>query len=287
MLALIGVALLMNTMSGGLVLTMLPFLLPIPFMLYTREYGITLGFAVLFSALILGILLTPIEYALITVMYGLIGVVYGEGLKRDLNDKQLFFITFSLTLIIYFITTILFGALFGYNVLSEIDEVTKITMGAMPGNPQLSVSRIRDVAFMVVLLMYVFQAVLEAYVIGTLSHIISLYLKKPTPRKVKLIDLEYPPLLGVLSAFFFLSMLYVNKHPEYESIKLITGFLGITGYAYLTYLGLLFFRKDKRFSKWRLYSIIIFIFTMAIYSPIHMGIGLFSSLSNTWRKPHE
>lgn len=284
MLALYGIVMTLDTMSAGFLLTTIPFLIPIPFIFYTREYGFKAGLTVAFSALILGILLAPIHQVILAIVYVLIGVVYGWGVRKDFNDKVLIFITFGFVLIITLITVILLGQLFGYNILSEMKLITELAKEILGESSSQITPSLFSFIFMISL---VLQSMLEAYVIHMLSLILFLYLKKKPVRRVKLVNIKYPQILGLISAGLFLLMLYFNYQPLNPEVQLAITFIGSVGYAYLAYLGLLFFYKDKRFNKWSIYSIILFIFTLSFYTPVHLVIGLFTSLSGVWRKTDE
>ena len=284
MLALYGIVMAMDTMSAGFLLSTIPFLLPIPFVLYTREYGLSAGLTVATSAFILGFFLAPFYQVILAVMYVLIGVIYGWGINKDLNDKQLLFITFGFVLIITLVTVILMGAIFGYDLLSEIQSVIDMARSILGDQIELLDPNIFMFTFMIALLL---QSILEAYVIHMLSTIVFLYMKKKPARKVKLRDINYPASLSILSALALLLMMYVNNQEILQDYQLIISFIGTIGFMYLSYLGLLFFYKDKRFNKWAIYSIIIFILTISFYAPIHLAIGLFTSLSGVWRNSDE
>lgn len=286
MLAILGITMLANTMTAGLVMATIPFFVPIPFILYTREYSFKAGFVLLASTFILGITLAPIEQVILVVLYGLIGVVYGEGVRRNFSDKVLLIVTFLLTIVIYFVTIVAFSALFGYDLNSMINETLKLAKQFLPSAGYSEASLFNMVVY-ISFLGIILQGVLEAFVIHMLTTILFLYLKKPAVRKVRLRDVEYPSSVGIISAGLFVLMLYSQQNQVFSEYQMIINFLGTLGFFILSYLGLLFFYKSKQFSKWKVYSIIIFIFTFSFYAPLHMGIGLFTSVSGFWRKSHE
>lgn len=287
MLALIGVLLLFNTLSAGLVLGIISFVVPIPYIFYTREYGLKAGLILLFSNLVMGLVIAPIEQVVLCILYGIIGIIYGYGVFKGLNDKIIFFFTLIGTIIVYIITMILFGAIFGYDIASEIKFLVDMVNDMYGGQTGLQTSVLNNLASFTFFLFIVFQAVLEAFVIHMLATLLFMYLKKPLPKKVKFIDVQYPSYLAIGSALLFLLMIYAQNYNVYPEYQYLFKFLGSLGFAYLSYLGLLFFYKSKRFSKWKLYSIIIFILTLASYAPLHLAIGLFTSLSGFWRTPNE
>lgn len=283
MLAIVGVFLTLNTLSAGLLLAVIPFFVPIPYVFFTKEYGLKAGLVLWFSTLMLGLMITPPHFVVLTLLYGMIGIVYGEGVRRKLNDKYLFFTSFIGIIIVYLVTMFLFGAIFEFNILEQIDQVVKLvrTMSVVDSTSLTSL-----VTF-IFLLSIILQGVLEAFVIHMLCTILFLYLKHEPVRRVKLSSIQYPAYLGVISAGFMLLMFKVQDFPQLQPIQLAIKFLGALGFFYLSYLGLLAFYKNPRFYKWRVYSIIMFIFTLSIFAPIHIGIGLFTSLSGYWRDEHE
>lgn len=287
MLALVGIILTINTMSAGLALATFSFFVPIPYVFYTKEYTWKYGIVLLFATIILGIMIAPIEQVILCVLYGSLGVIYGEGVRRKLSDKVLFFMTFIGTIIVYFITIILFGTIYGYDVLKEISTTTELVRGMISNQVVVDPTLLANLVFFIFFVSLILQAALEAIVIHLLSTILFMYLKHPPVKRIKLSEVQYPYLGGVMSAALFLFMIYTQNNQVFSDYKLIIGFFGSMGFVYLAYLGLLFFSKSKRFSKWKVYSIILFIFTLSFYAPIHLGIGLFTSLSGFWRQTHE
>lgn len=283
-LALYGIVLGFDTLSAGFLITTIPFLLPIPFVLYTREFGFSSGMSVVLGAVFIGLFFAPFYQVILAIMYAIIGVVYGWGVRNDLNDKQLMFMTFGFVAIITLITTIIFGAIYGYNLIEELQDVIEISRSIVGD----AVNRISENMFMFILMFsLLLMSILEAFVIHMLSTLTFLYMKLKPARKVRFRDIQYPMWLGILSAIAFLVMMAVQSKNLFPDHRMLISFLGTTGFLYLSFLGLLYFYKNPRFNKWAIYSIMIYIFTLTFYSPIHLGIGLFTSVSGVWRKSYE
>ncbi len=283
MLAIVGVFLTLNTLSAGLLLAVIPFIVPIPYVFFTKEYGFKAGLVLWFSTLMLGLIITPPHFVVLTLLYAMIGIIYGEGVRQKLNDKLLFFVSFIGTIIVYLITMFIFGAIFEFNILDQINQTVELVRSIYV----IDSASITGLVTFIFLLSIILQGVLEAFVIHMLCTILFIYLKHEPVKRVKLSSIQYPSYLGLISAALILLMFKVDDYPALEQYQLAIKFLGALGFFYLSYLGLLAFYKNPRFYKWRVYSIIMFIFTLSIFAPIHIGIGLFTSLSGYWRDEHE
>lgn len=283
MLAIVGVFLTLNTLSAGLLLAVIPFIVPIPYVFFTKEYGFKAGLVLWFSTLMLGLIITPPHFVVLTLLYAMIGIIYGEGVRQKLNDKLLFFVSFIGTIIVYLITMFIFGAIFEFNILDQINQTVELVRSIHV----IDSASITGLVTFIFLLSIILQGVLEAFVIHMLCTILFIYLKHEPVKRVKLSSIQYPSYLGLISAALILLMFKVDDYPALEQYQLAIKFLGALGFFYLSYLGLLAFYKNPRFYKWRVYSIIMFIFTLSIFAPIHIGIGLFTSLSGYWRDEHE
>lgn len=283
MLAIVGVFLTLNTLSAGLLLAVIPFFVPIPYVFFTKEYGFKAGLVLWFSTLMLGLIITPPHFVVLTLLYAMIGIIYGEGVRQKLNDKLLFFVSFIGTIIVYLITMFIFGAIFEFNILDQINQAVELVRSMTV----IDSASITGLVTFIFLLSIILQGVLEAFVIHMLCTVLFIYLKHEPVKRVKLSSIQYPSYLGLISAALILLMFKVDEYPALEQYQLAIKFLGALGFFYLSYLGLLAFYKNPRFYKWRVYSIIMFIFTLSIFAPIHIGIGLFTSLSGYWRDEHE
>lgn len=283
MLAIVGVFLTLNTLSAGLLLAVIPFIVPIPYVFFTKEYGFKAGLVLWFSTLMLGLIITPPHFVVLTLLYAMIGIIYGEGVRQKLNDKLLFFVSFIGTIIVYLITMFIFGAIFEFNILDQINQTVELVRSIYV----IDSASITGLVTFIFLLSIILQGVLEAFVIHMLCTILFIYLKHEPVKRVKLSSIQYPSYLGLISAALILLMFKVDDYPALEQYQLAIKFLGALGFFYLSYLGLLAFYKNPRFYKWRVYSIMMFIFTLSIFAPIHIGIGLFTSLSGYWRDEHE
>lgn len=284
--AIIGVFMLLNTMTSLTLFAIFPYLIPIPFILYTKEYGYPQGIVMLVVVFILGIFLTPIEQVFLVAMYGTIGIVYGDLAKRNFSDKPIILLTFVGTIIIYAIMMFLFSSIYGFDIIGEMKQLTALVNEMMQARPELLPS-IQKMIRPIVLMSFVMSAFLEAIVIHYLVNILFLFLKiKPIP-KVKWSQVKYPQALGLLAAVMALGGLWADQNKLLKNNSEIMLFLSILGFVYLGFLGLIFFYSQEKLKRFRLYSIIVLLFTLDFYAPVHVGIGLFTSITNYWRKGHE
>lgn len=283
--AIIGVFMLLNTMTSLTLFAIFPYLIPIPFILYAKEYGYLQGIIMLVVVFIIGIFLTPIEQVFIVAMYGSIGIVYGDLAKRNFRDKPLILFTFVGTLIIYAIMMFLFSSLYGFDIVGEMTQLKALVTEMFQATPELLPS-IHKMIRPIVLFSFVSSAFLEAIVIHYFVNILFIFLKIKAIIKVKWSQVKYPQALGIIAATMALGGLWVDNNKLLANSE-IPLFLSIIGFVYLGFLGFLFFYSQEKFKRVRFYSIIVLLFTLDFYAPVHTGIGLFTSITNYWRKRHD
>ncbi len=284
--AIIGVFMLLNTMTSLTLFAILPYLIPIPFILYAKEYGYPQGIIMLFVVFVIGIFLTPIEQVFIVAMYGSIGVVYGDLAKRNLNDKPLILFTFLGTIVVYAVMMFLFSSIYGFDIVGEMNQLKALVTEMLQATPELLSTMLKMIR-PIVILSFITSAFLEAIVIHYLANILFLFLKIKPITKVKWSQVKYPQALGLLAAAMALGGTWADQNKVIKENSEILLFLSIIGFVYLGFLGFIFFYSQEKFKRFRFYSIIVLLFTLDLYAPIHIGIGLFTSVTNYWRKRND
>jgi uncharacterized protein YybS (DUF2232 family) len=123
MLAIIGVFLLLNLQSAGLLEAYLIWAIPLPIIFYLTKFGfkqgLVLALATFFLTLLTGnfITLFYIGGALV------VGLVYGYGVRSNRSNGWLILFTTILTAISLFIEMFVLAAVFGYNLLEETQMI--------------------------------------------------------------------------------------------------------------------------------------------------------------------
>lgn len=126
MAALTGLLMVLDGQSGMLIDGILFWVLPIPIIVYTVKYDVSSGFMVATAITIMAFILTLPHIAILIGFSNLIGIVYGIGVKKDLNKSWVLGLTFITTFIYYLISLVIFAGFFGYNAAAELESLTKM-----------------------------------------------------------------------------------------------------------------------------------------------------------------
>jgi uncharacterized protein YybS (DUF2232 family) len=171
MLAIVGVFLYINRVSGAMLDGVLAFVMPLPAIFYIAKYGIKQGLILSFSMAIIGLILaTPIS--LFYVMTAIVvGLVYGYGINKDKDNGWLLIWTTILTAISFFIEMVLLAKMFGYDFNTEVSTlvITLKEMGVtnLPANIETLVISIYPMAML-----------MAAFAQALITHIFSIILLK-------------------------------------------------------------------------------------------------------------
>lgn len=160
MIALIGILVLTNRYYGTLLEGFFPFVVPLPFVLYAAKYGYKDVVVVMISAILLTAILAPLTTLFIVTAGVITGVVFGCGVYYRWSSWSLLLITFCATAFSYSVTMVLFASAFGYNLNTEITEITKVLVQAkltLPGNLSIE-AFIRRVFPLAILFSALFEA---------------------------------------------------------------------------------------------------------------------------------
>lgn len=202
MVALIGVMLLINLQSAG-ILESVYWLLSFPVMVFTAQYGVKKALVPCVAALLMSIMIatpTSIFYLFVAIV---VGLSYGGGVKAGVNNGILLGVTIILDLVALVITTVILSSIFGYNPAQEVKVMrdTLSSFGQFTNTSQL--------AIMLVVITYVGSSIMEALVIHLFGHQLLKRLRiKCLPLK-SIYEVRYPKILApiclVLAIAYLLS----------------------------------------------------------------------------------
>jgi len=171
MLAIVGVFLYVNRLSGAMLDGILAFAMPLPAIFYIAKYGIKQGLILSFAMALLGLILAnPIS--LFYVMTAIVvGLVYGYGIHRDKDNGWLLIWTTIMTAISFFIEMVLLAKMFGYDFNTEVSTLitTLKEMGvtSMPDNIETLIISIYPMAML-----------MAAFAQALITHIFAIILLK-------------------------------------------------------------------------------------------------------------
>lgn len=123
MLAIIGLFLVLNMQSAGLLEVYLIWALPLPIIFYMVKYGIRNGFILATATMLLSLIVGNLITLFYVATSVIIGLTYGYGVVKNKTNGWLVFVTTLITAISLFIETYLLAAFFGYNLGAETQEI--------------------------------------------------------------------------------------------------------------------------------------------------------------------
>lgn len=194
MCALVGMVLFFNRQTAGMLEYLFYWLLVFPILIYTVKYGFKAALVPSVCMLLLSVMLSAPTTIFYLCSSLIIGLFYGVGVKKHLENKILLGVTIFFTLISYIITTILFAQLFGFggDDLEMTMEVLDMLHISLP-------YRIKDIALAISIFLAILMSVLE----GTCIHLIAIILLKRLKiaeiRVKSIFDMQLPKWFGWIS----------------------------------------------------------------------------------------
>lgn len=194
--ALLGVLFLVDRQTAGIFNYVVAWTVPLPIVLYVAVYGFRSALVPFVSSVFLAFIVgTPIM-AILALIYGTIGLVYGYGVYKQWESNKLYLSAFIGTSAVFFITVVLFAAFFGFDVQAEIAMMMD-TMNSMDFVQGLDID-IKQIVTATIMITYLTTAVLEAFVIHTLSRMLLMRLKIRVIHSKPLESVRFPKWVGIL-----------------------------------------------------------------------------------------
>jgi len=185
LLAIIGIFVIINRMSTGLLSGFEIFVLPFPFIYYVVKYGMKPSSILAIASILLCLILAD----WITLFYIfsaiLVGMVYGYGLIHHKDSVWILFTTGATAAISSFIEMYVLASALGYNMVKEVEEILALaeSMGrALPPN-----------ARSLLLSMYPIVIILYGFSVAVLVHTFSKLMLK----RLNVMDIPSRPLIQI------------------------------------------------------------------------------------------
>lgn len=168
LIAIVGVALIINRYLGGALIMGVGFVLPFPLLIYTSKYGIRDGLVVLAAMLFITYLFADFTYIVMAILYYLVGLIYGSLVYKKANNKTLLISTIVASLISQLIIILASTFVFGYSLIDEgralINTLSEFV--SIPNDTFMSI------ALPTVVISYLLVGIMEALLVHLLSHTI-------------------------------------------------------------------------------------------------------------------
>lgn len=202
MVAIIGLLLIINRQTAGILEDSVYWILGLPIMVYTAKYGLKNALVPFVCSMLLSVMIaapTTIFYLFSALV---IGVTYGAGVINNWSNKKNLCITILLEMISTFLTVIVLSSIFGYNVVDETKLMTT-TLNKFQGFQNTA-----QLAVMMVTLVYVGSGLLQAIVIHLVGHKILDRLKIASQPLKSISDVEFPKWVGILLVVMFVLYMF-------------------------------------------------------------------------------
>lgn len=252
MIALMGMALVLNRQFAGFLEIYFIWFLPIPISVYTAKHGYKNGLMVAFSVIFLSFIISTVTSVFYVISSCACGLVYGEGSRRGRENLWLLFITIITALIAEIFPIFVFSGIFGYNLAEEVIVMkdTIVEMLQISGISQslidASLVLLERVLPALIIAGVVFSAVLEGVILHLLSVFIFKRLKMPVKKMKPIIEVKIPKWIGYASLLLAVGLLLVFRIEVNEKLVGIISFFGTIGFLILASAGYIAFLLKMR-----------------------------------------
>jgi len=237
-LALIAVLLIINRQTGNILDGYLLWILPVPLILYTRNYSFKSGLILVLAAFLLSFFLCTLTTVFYVTVSLLVGLIYGIALKKGCSNNILLLIAICGSLIITFVTCVFFSSLSGYGIKEDIEMFNELTAYFNVSLPQGW-----DIKLLIYGV-YIISGIIEGFLVHLITFFVFTRLKIPFPQFVNVDKLKMPLALSVLSVVIIPLYLYfftLNMDSKIsEIILLLASFIFLMG-LFFGYLVILYF----------------------------------------------
>lgn len=255
MIALIGIALIVNRQLANAFDAYLMWILPFPVMVYVIRYGVSNGVVASVSALAISFLFALPQTVFYTAASCVIGLVYGYGIRHQKSNGWLLGYTIVCSTIVMMVTTLLFAAIFGYDLAEEIRLLTDM---AAAMQVSVAATTIRTLVIVSLLL----SCVLEGILIHMLAFLFLRRLKIEFPQFKPLGSYRGPRWLAVMTLISLVSyglLPYFTQNTQTSEILLAIRTICCFMSAMLGYVALLVCLVQSGKRKWMLYLLVTLI----------------------------
>lgn len=273
MLAIIGLFLVLNLQSAGLLEAYMIWILPLPIIFYVVQYGFKPGLVVALAALGLTFILSNFITLFYVFTALVIGLVYGYGVYKNRNNGWLLATTTILSAVSLFVEIYLMSAVFGYDLAAETHEI----VGYLKTVDGLIVPA--DIETLV-LGIYPIALLLMAFLQSLITHILAIFMLKRlkiSTRKMNPIENYRLPVWAGALAFIGLFASFGLQFPALEPYRV--QLMMVTTLSSLVlisdaYLFLILYGRLRRLKWLPMVSILSLLFLPMVMFYVFIGLGL-------------
>lgn len=277
MLAIIGVLLLLNRMTGQTLIGFLVFILPLPSIFYIAKYGFKQGLVLSFAILLFPILIGDFIALFYVTTAVVVGLAYGYGVYRDKDNGWLILVTAFFTLISLIIETYLLAAFVGEDLIGEFTIIIQMLMDSLTASGTAVPPNFMTIALSIVPLILIGMSLAQAVATHIIAIILLQRLKIKTRKMKPIYELIIPRRIAYLFAIGIFANLGLTLTTNEILQIILTNIYMISTMAFCTdaFIFILIFAKlsGKRFLSFAA-ILVFFIPTIGIV------IGLFDSFTD-------
>lgn len=242
MAAIIGVLLLINRQTAGLLESLLLFAFPLPMVFYGAKYGWKASWMVLAAIAVLCFIIGTPQTWFYVLSESLIGIVYGCGVHNRTPMRTIVMRTVIMAVVADVLSMLVFAKFFGYDLTGEISEYKKaINQTLKAGGAALPATvNLDNMLKTMIILSTVLTGVLEGIVTHFLSRLMLKRLRFKLPPMTPVSEYFPPKWSGYLGMAGLIAYAVSVYRPLADSTQnMILGGVGMAGMFYLAVYGMI------------------------------------------------
>lgn len=242
MAAIVGVLLLVNRQTAGLIEVSFLWILPLPMVFYSAKYGLKDSWLLFAAIVLLTIVLGTGQTLFYVISETLIGLVYGCGIHDHTSTRKLVIRTMVMAVGADILSMLVFASFFGYDIASEVEEYTAL-MNSVFEASDTSLPASVDLKSMMETILIV-SVIVGGIFEGFITHILSRLMLKRLRiyiEPMRPISEYYPPKWSGYLGIAGLVMFYYSSYHafENETIQRVVQGVSIACVLYLVIIGVI------------------------------------------------
>lgn len=261
LIAIFAVFMMINRQTGGMLSSVMLFILPIPIVAYAVKYGGKASLAVFFCMVVVSILFGTLSTAFYGISAALIGLVYGTCLYHKVDMTKTFLAVVGITVVVELIDMVVIAGLMGIGIEQDMIEIEAMfNEMAAQANVQFPEAILEEGSLRrLILISIAFSGALEGFVIYGLTIIVLRKLRIPVQKMTPVSDIYPPRWTGIAAGAAWLwytscvsqqsaisqglvdgtANTILNRCVQNEMAMGITQVVGMVGYLFLVVFGII------------------------------------------------
>lgn len=242
MAAIMGVVLLIDRQTAGLLQATILFLYPLPMVFFSVKYGWKSSWMVFVAIILLAAVIDTPATVINVAAEAFIGMLYGCGVYHKTDMKRVLLRTIAVSVISQVLITIIFAGFFGYDLLAEAKELEAMysQMLTSMGTVLPTGVDMEQMILIALIVAVVLTGILQVLVLHMIAKLMFKRMHITIPTSIPLVTYEppkwtgYVALAGVVGMFYAMSQSDMNR-----AFKMSLQGIGICGAFYLLFFGMM------------------------------------------------